>query len=163
MKKALIYLLFIPVLFLTSCGEDEENTPDFRAESIGTYSYSALLTSTDDRNNTQTITGTINVAQSGNQIRMVLDPGADEVPLTTSIVREASNGYVFDVNTVTLTDSEGDDFDVRGINSARFNNIDYHGRYDSGANQITVELLVDYQDNQFDVFNYEIELIATKQ
>lgn len=159
MKKLFILLLMPSVLFLSSCGDDDDEVVDFRLASVGSYNYTSEITLKADANITDTDNGTLDVAINGSELSITLD--GDKLILNG--VTEASNGYGFNINSITLTDGDGDNFVVRGVTSTTIGSSQYHGFFDSGSKQIRLNLETDYQNNQFDVFNATIEILATKK
>jgi hypothetical protein len=158
MKKLRIALLFALAVFLGSC-EDEETTPDYLAESIGEYSYSARIF---DSNNTvvDNVSGELTLSRNGNDLTLVID--GDET-IKSSRVELATNGFGFDIESVTLPDSDGDLVVRSGQTAASVEGREYHGRYDSGSNQLYLNLNYIYQDSQFSDFNLYLEVIASKK
>lgn len=157
--KKLLFLLTLPALLLfTGCSEDEPEV-DFRLQAVGSYNYTATFTLKADANQTDTDTGTLTIALDGNTMTATVDGDV----YTLNGVTEGSNGLGFNVNTVTETDDDGDSYQLRGVASSTLGTAQYHGRYDSGSKQLFINFETDYVDNQYDDFNFFIEIIANKK
>lgn len=147
----------------TSCNKDDE-TPDYRKESVGNYTYNVTITLVADANETSSDNGLLKIEESGDGVKLIFDAGTDgEITLSTSVFKEASNGYAFNITTYSGVDGEGDSFQLKGIKGFSNDGTQYDGVYDSGSEQIEVTLLLDYTNNEFDIYNQEIEFLATKQ
>lgn len=161
MKK----LLFIPALFLilASCAE-EETPPDYFSDSEGNYSYSVGITSTADRNITTTDNGSLKInVQNDGSLQLLFDENtAGELIFTTKNEVQTSNGYVFDIDTKSMIDSDGDNYNIRGYDGSSFESEGYHGRFDIGSNQLYLNFYTDYVVSDYDVYNAEYVIIATK-
>jgi hypothetical protein len=142
---------------LTSCSEDE--APDFVGESVGSYSYSARLF---DADNTVagTLTGTLVLSRNGDDLTIIVD--GDET-LKSSRLELASNGYGFDIEASVIKDVDGDLVNRSGNTAATLDGKSYHGRYDTGAKQLFINVSYIYQDAQFSEFNSSVEVTATKK
>lgn len=161
MKKLLFYSLIF--LFVSSCSDDDESTPDFRLQAVGEYTYSASFTSSGFGNFTNT--GDLKVESLGTSgLRLIFDQGdADSFTLNASGTNPASNGVVFNVSSTTSTDDEGDSFAIRGVAAFDQAGVKYHGLFDSVRKQIQFSGETDYVDDSFDDFNSKFTVLATKK
>lgn len=160
MKRIMYMLVLVPAIAFVGCSEEDE-APDYVAESVGTYSYSVNYTLVADANDTDSDTGVMTIAQSGSNITIVLDGGtSDEVTITGEKVTTASNGYAFDIRSFNGTE-DGVSYTVTGIDGTEIDGVNYDGRYDSGSGQVFFNVLVDYESG-YDEFNYTLETVANK-
>lgn len=162
--KHYLYLPLLAMISLSSCSKDDEG-PDYRAESLGNYSYTAVLTLDADNNVTSSQTGTLRLESTGSGgIRIIMDAGtADETSISSSALLQGGNGYVFNLSSFKETDSEGDQLTVSGVKGFELDGVAYDGVYDTGRQQLEVRLQADYDDNQYDVYNYSVRILATKK
>lgn len=158
MKTFRICILFILIGILTSC-RDDENTPDFVGESVGSYSYSVRIL----RANTtvpQIITGKITLSRNENDLTVIID---DVESLKSSRLELTSNGYVFNIETATIMDNDENLVNRSGNTYTSIKGKSYHGRYDAGTKKLFFNASYKYQDAQFAEFNFSAEVTATKK
>lgn len=161
MKKLVIVLMAVGLL--ASCSDDEK-APDYVKLSSGDYTYAVDLTLIVDKNYTDTDTGLLEVVYDDGAIELIFDKGTnDEVSLEVRNITPATNGYAFDLVPKGFTDGDGDTFTVRGYDTQSYDGEQYHGRFDSGNNQIYIGFYTDYDANDLDVYNTEFEFVASKK
>jgi len=161
--KKLFYVAFL-LFGMSACSDDE--TVDIRIQGNGDYTYSSVISLLSDLNQTANESGTIQVESVGtNGLKFTFDKGAsDELILNATGVTQASNGYVFNIQSTTEQDLDGDTFTISGTNTVTIDGLDYQGGFDSGSKQLSFTLVTDYQNNDYDNdFNVSIKIIATKK
>jgi hypothetical protein len=159
MKKLLLPMALV-ALFAFSCSEDEES-PDFRADSVGTYTYTSDATYAGGSSNDS---GFLKVTKTTNGFTLLFDQGtADELTVAANDVVDLANGYSFDVVSQNLTDSDGDAFQIKGADAAQNSDgTTRHGLYTKDKKMI-IGLQTDYVNNDYDEFNQIVVVTATKQ
>lgn len=163
MKKTFIALL-VPVLF--ACSDDPEPAtvvlpePTNIDKMIGNYSFTAVITSLADANITQESSGDLSIT---NDSPVLYQLNFDGDIFNLANLKEASNGAAFDINDITLTDSDGDQFVIKGSTTTTLEGKDYHGRYDTGSSQLVFNLETDYVNPDYDYLNLIVEVLATKK
>ncbi len=164
MKNLLLPVAFL-AFFALSCTEDEEKAPDFRAESVGIYTYSSKAEKQYGGEDLGFVTGTMEISNSSGVITIVSDRNTPrEETYTTSSLIDAANGYGFNVSTKNYVNAQSEAFELKGVNGSTIDGSSRHGRYDSGSKQIFMSYQTDYVNNEFDQDNnVSYTLIATKQ
>lgn len=151
-----IWLIIIGII--ASCSEDE-SPPDFVGESVGTYSYSTNV----NRANKATpdnLVGTLSISRNGDDITIIVD---DIEPFKSSRLALTSNGYAFNIEDVTLTDSDGDLVNRTGETSTWIKATPYNGRFDAGTKQLFMKMSYTYQDPKYSQYNFKASVMATKK
>lgn len=163
--KCLYLIAFVAAPFLYSCGSGDDPKPDYVKESIGTYNVAVILSDVDGTSDVGV--GSLKVSKNGDEI--ILDFTIEGVtfpiegvtfPLEVVGVEQSSNGYAFNVRTSVL-DVDGDSFIIKGINSWKLDDRDYHGGYDKDDERIEICLL--FEDLDYPDYNFEFSILAIKQ
>ena len=117
-------LLMVTALGFTACSDDEEDT-DVRDQAIGNYSVTTTVYVEDEgklvsfaselselgdalgmkfNESDFQVKGTATVSKSGDNKILIKEDGADGDQWILNNIREASNGFVFDVDATTVDD-----------------------------------------------------------
>lgn len=162
-RLSISVLFAASLLFFTHCDAlEDELEVDYFDESEGMYTYTMTQTLIADPTIYNTEEGTLKVNNLDGDIWFQIDPDSDNQGVFTYDLTLAGNGYVFNLETFTSADFEGDYFDCSGMVSASLDGVNYHGMYDSDNQELTCSMYVDYTLDMYDDYNYLIELVAIK-
>ncbi|MEQ8302321.1 MAG: hypothetical protein RIB47_02935 [Cyclobacteriaceae bacterium] len=158
MKTSKIGILSILFAIFISCSDDE-NTPDFIGDSVGSYSYTVKIFRAG-KTTAEIITGNLTLMRNEDDLSISLD---DIETLKSSQLVLTPKGYVFDLEVATVTDDEGDAVNRAGKTLITVDGKPYHGRYDAEAKQLFINSTYTYQNTQFAQYNFSAEMTATKK
>lgn len=125
---SLVMLLSLSTTFV-SCGDDDEDntsqTVDVREQALGSYSVTTTVYVEDEgklvsfaselaelgealdmeiKESDFQVTGTATVSKTGDNKLLIKEDGTDPDQWVLNNIREASNGFIFDVETTTVDD-----------------------------------------------------------
>lgn len=158
MKTFRIGALIISIVFLASCSEDE-GTPDFVGESVGTYNYSTTVLRAN-KNTPDNLAGTLTLSRNEDDITIVID---NIESMESSRIEITSKGYAFNIKAATLTDNDGDLVNRTGVTSTTIKGTFYHGRYETETKKLYLKASYTYQDSKYSQYNFSADVTATKK
>lgn len=155
MRVGSFVILLTSIGIFESCNKDEA-TPDFAAESVGTYSYNANIL----RNNgPENILGTLSISRDGGTTIIVIDE-IEEIKYSRLDI--VADGYGFDMESATITDDNGNFVSRRGSGVFAVGSRGYHGRYYTKSKQLVFRALYDYP-HPLSQFSFSADVKATQK